>query len=94
MLKECKQALLDKNINPVSSIEYDINGEIHTLTLEWIISAYLQTEKKELFVGLFEKSLEGSNADMELFFQQMGQLILMTSLSTQEVSKTSQSGST
>ena len=83
MLKECKQSLLDKNINPASSIEYEINGEVHTLTLEWIISAYLQTEKNELFVGLFTKALQGSDADIELFFQQMGQLILMTSLSKQ-----------
>jgi len=83
MLEECKQLLLDKKINPVSSIEYEINGKIHTLTLEWIITAYLKTEKKELFVGLFEKALQGSDADIELFFQQMGQLILMTSLSKQ-----------
>jgi hypothetical protein len=90
MIEECKQSLLNRGINPVSSIDYDINGEIHTLTLEWIMSAYLQTEKKELFVGLFKKSLQGSDADIELFFQQMGQLILMTSLSSQaeEVCKT------
>lgn len=83
MINQCKQSLLDKNINPASSIEYEINGKIHTLTLEWIISAYLQTEKSDLFVGLFEKALEGSETDIELFFQQMGQLILMTSLSSQ-----------
>jgi hypothetical protein len=83
MLEECKQSLLDKSINPASSIDYEVNGEIRTLTLEWIISAYLQTEKKELFVGLFTKALQGSNADIELFFQQMGQLILMASLSKQ-----------
>ncbi len=83
MLEACNQFLLDKNINPASTVEYEINGEIHTLTLEWIISAYLKTEKNELFVGLFEKALQGSDADIELFFQQMGQLILMTSLSSQ-----------
>ncbi len=83
MIEECKQSLLDRGINPVSCIDYDINGEVHTLTLEWIISAYLQTEKKELFAGLFKKALEGKDADIELFFQQMGQLILMTSLSSQ-----------
>lgn len=86
MLTQCKQSLLDKNINPMSSIEYDINGEIHTLSLEWIISAYLQTEKKEFFIELFEKVLQGSNKDIEVFFQQMGQLILMSSLSQKDVS--------
>jgi len=85
MLKKCKELLLDKNINPASSIEYEINDEIHTLTLEWIISAYLKTEKKELFIQLFEKVIEGSDADIETFFQQMGQLVLMSSLSDKEL---------
>ena len=85
MLAKCKRSLLDKNINPISSIDYDINGKIHTLSLEWIISAYLKTEKNELFVELFEKVLEGSDKDIEVFFQQMGQLILMSSLSQNEL---------
>jgi len=85
MLAKCKQSLLDKNINPVSSIEYDINGKVHTLSLEWIISAYLKTEKKELFIELFQKVLKGSDKDIEVFFQQMGQLILMSSLSQNEL---------
>ncbi len=81
LLQECKQSLLDHNINPVSSIEYDINGEAYTLTLEWIVEAFLKTEKKELFLELFKKVLKGSESDIEQFFQQMGQLILMSSLS-------------
>jgi len=85
MLEKCKQSLLDKNINPISSIEYDINGKTHVLSLEWIISAYLQTEKKEFFIELFDKALEGSQDEIELFFQQMGQLILMSQLSSEEI---------
>lgn len=81
LLEECKQSLLDHNINPISTIEYDINGEIHTLTLKWIIEAFLKTEKKELFIKLFEEVLQKSDAEIEQFFQQMGQLILMSSLS-------------
>lgn len=81
MLQKCKQLLLDHNINPASSIEYEINEEIHTLTLEWIIEAFLKTEKKALFIELFEKALQRSDAEIEQFFQQMGQLILMSSLS-------------
>ncbi len=80
-LQECKQALLDHNINPASSIEYEINGELHTLSLEWIIEAFLRTEKKDFFVELFDKVLNSGNADIEQFFQQMGQLVLMSSLS-------------
>ena len=85
MMQRCKQLLLDKNINPISSIDYDINGEVHTLSLEWIIEAYLKTEKKEFFIELFEKVMQGSQDDIETFFQQMGQLILMSSLSQNEI---------
>ena len=85
MKNKCKQALLDKNINPTSSIEYDINGEIHTLTLEWIIDAFMQTEKKEYFVELFDRVIQGKDTDIESFFQQMGQLVLMSSLSKEEM---------
>ncbi len=81
LLEECKKLLLDHNINPISSIEYDINGKIHTLSLEWIIESFLKTQKRELFIELFKKSLQGSDAEIEQFFQQMGQLILMSSLS-------------
>ena len=84
MLQRCKQLLLDKNINPISSIEYDVNGEIHTLSLEWIISAFLKTEKKELFMQMLEEVVQGSQSDIEKFFQQMGQLVLISSLSENE----------
>jgi len=85
VIQKCKQLLLDKQINPISSIEYEINGELHTLSLEWIIEAYLKTEKKDLFLELFEKVMQGSQDDVETFFQQMGQLILMSSLSQNEI---------
>jgi hypothetical protein len=83
----CKESLLERGINPASSIEYDINGTLHTLSLEEIINAFLQTEKKDFFMELFNKTLKGSNADLETFFEQMGQLILMSSLSTQDLQK-------
>jgi len=83
----CKESLLDRGINPASSVEYEINGELHTLTLEWIISAFLKTEKKEFFIDMFNKVLKQSDADIETFFEQMGQLILMSSLSEKEVEK-------
>lgn len=85
MLQECKQLLLDKNINPISSIEYDVNGEIHTLSLEWIISAFIKTEKKDFFVDMLKEVVQGNESDIETFFQQMGQLVLMSSLSENEL---------
>lgn len=83
----CKESLLDRGINPASFIEYEINGELHTLTLEWIVSAFLKTEKKELFMDLFNKVLKQSDADIETFFEQMGQLVLMSSLSEKGLEK-------
>jgi len=81
----CKESLLQRGINPASSIDYEINNELHTLSLEAIIEAFLQTEKKEFFVELFNKALKQSDADVETFFQQMGQLLLMSSLSTEDL---------
>jgi len=51
----------------------------------WIIDAYLQTEKKSLFIDMLEKVMQGSDSDIENFFQQMGQLVLMSSLSEHEL---------
>ena len=81
----CKESLLQRGINPASSVDYDINNELHTLSLEAIIEAFLQTEKKEFFVELFNKALTQSDADIETFFQQMGQLLLMSSLSKEDL---------
>lgn len=86
MLSACKQSLLNRNINPASSIDYNINAKVHTLSLEEIISAYLQAEKKEFFVELFEAVLKKSDKDLEQFFEQMGKLLLMSSLSTRDIS--------
>ncbi len=83
----CKESLLDRGINPASSIEYEINGDLHSLTLEWIVAAFLKTEKKELFMGLFNKVLKQSDADIETFFEQMGQLVLMSSLTEKGLEK-------
>jgi hypothetical protein len=86
LLQTCKQSLLNRNVNPASSIDYNINAKVHTLSLEEIISAYLQAEKKEFFVELFEAVLKKSDKDLEQFFEQMGKLLLMSSLSVRDIS--------
>lgn len=85
MIKKCKESLLKRKINPRSTIEYEINSEIHTLSLEWIIEAFLQTHKRDLFIEMLENVLKGKDLEIEQFFQQMGQLILMSSLSKEEI---------
>lgn len=85
LLQRCKQSLLKRKINPASTVEYEINGELHTLSLEWIVSAYLKTERREFFMQMLEKVLKKTDADIEAFFQQMGQLILMSALSKNDL---------
>lgn len=76
-----KEKLLDRGINPASEITYDINSKQYAVTLEWICNNYAKSEKATLFNELFEKALKQSNADIQTFFEQMGQLLLMSSLS-------------
>ena len=86
-IKTCKDLLLQHKINPASVIEYEVNGELHSLTLEWIIKAYMQgsQESKEIFYHALKSVLPKGKVAVEPYFQQMGQLILMTSLSENEV---------
>ena len=81
--QECKKVLLEKNINPASSIEFDVNGKIHTLSFEYIIETYMQAseESKLVFLTALQKSMQTDALGVEKFFEGMGQLLLMTHLS-------------
>ncbi len=81
--QECKKVLLEKNINPASSIEFDVNGKIHTLSFEYIIETYMQAseESKLVFLTALQKSMQADALGVEKFFEGMGQLLLMTHLS-------------
>lgn len=81
--QECKKVLLEKNINPASSIEFDVNGEVHTLSFEYIIETYMQAseESKLVFLTALQKSMRTDALGVDKFFEGMGQLLLMTHLS-------------
>ena len=57
MVDFCKDELLKIGINPASTIEYDVNGEVYTVSLEWIIEAYAGASErtKNLFVNSFKE---------------------------------------
>ena len=81
--KECRNIVRDAGINPASSIDFEVNGEVMTLTLEYIIDAYMQasTESQLVFYSALKKSLVSKEMGIEKFFEGMGQLLLMTQLS-------------
>lgn len=81
--EQCKEIIKNEGINLSSSIEYDINGEVQSLTLEWIIDTYMQASKEshQVFLDALKLSLEAKGMGIDKFFENMGQLILMTHLS-------------
>jgi hypothetical protein len=81
--QKCKQLLLQDNIDSDSEIDFDVNGEIHTLSYTYIIETFMQasTESQLVFVAALQKALEAGETGVNKFFQGMGQLLLMTHLS-------------
>jgi len=80
---ECKQLLLEKGINTHSSIDFEVNGEMMTLTLDYIIESYMQASKESqlVFFSALQKSLNTQSMGVERFFEGMGKLLLMSHLS-------------
>ncbi|WP_345980175.1 hypothetical protein [Sulfurimonas sp. HSL3-2] len=81
--QECLEILKEKGINPISSIDFEVNGELHSLSFEWIIDAYTQAsaESQLVFLTALKKAIGTNNMGIEKFFEGMGKLILMTHLS-------------
>ena len=80
---QCKAIIEDENINIKSGIDFDVNGEIHTLTLEYIIDTYMQAsdESQLIFLTALQKAIKAKDMGIDKFFEGMGQLLLMTHLS-------------
>lgn len=81
--KECRDLLKSNKINIASEIDFDVNGEIHTLSYEYITTTFMQAseESKLVFLRALQKALEAQQMGVEKFFEGMGQLLLMTHLS-------------
>lgn len=81
--KQCNQILIDEGIDVNSTIEFDVNGKIHTMTFKYIIDTFMQAseESKLVFFAALKKSLDAKDMGVDKFFEGMGQLLLMTHLS-------------
>ena len=81
--QECKKLLLEENINTDSSIDFDVNGEVHTMSFEEIIDIYMQAsdESQLVFFTALQKAISAKEMGIDKFFEGMGQLLLMTHLS-------------
>ncbi len=80
---ECKELLKNVGVNAQSSIDFDVNGEVMSMTLEEIIDTYMQAseESQLVFLRALQKSAESDAMGIEQFFEGMGKLLLMTQLS-------------
>jgi len=81
--QECMKILEDKGINPISTIDFDVNGNVHSLSFEYIINTYMKAsqESKLVFLTALKKAVDAKEMGIEKFFEGMGQLLLMTHLS-------------
>ncbi len=81
--KECKALLENEGINSLSQIDFDVNGEVMSMTLEYIIETYMQAsqESQLVFLRALQKATESKEVGIEKFFEGMGQLLLMSHLS-------------
>lgn len=80
---ECKRLLLEENIDTFSSIDYDVNGKVHTFTFEYIIDTFMQASEDSqiVFFEALKKAIHAKDNGVDKFFENMGQLLLMTHLS-------------
>ena len=81
---ECKKILLEENIDIFSEIDFEVNEKLHTLSFEYIIDTYMQAseESQLVFVVALKKALLTDEMGVEKFFEGMGQLLLMSHLSS------------
>lgn len=79
----CKTILSNEGISLDSKIDFDVNGEVHTLTFAFIIESFMMASEasQEAFVAALQQALLSEHSGVERFFQSMGQLFLMTHLS-------------
>ena len=79
----CKKLLIEENINTDSNIDFDVNGQVHTMTFQYIIDTYMQAsdESQLVFLAALQKAMGSGNLGADKFFEGMGQLLLMTHLS-------------
>jgi len=83
LIARVKKILLDQGINPASTIEYDVNGSLHVMSLQEIAEQFMSAsqESQEIFVLALEKALKEGKNGVQNYFEKIGELLLMSSLS-------------
>ncbi len=83
MIDKVKEMLLKHNINPASTIEYDVNGDLHVMSLQEIAQQFMSASSKsqDIFILALEKALKEGKSGVQTYFEKIGELLLMSSLS-------------
>ncbi|EQB39159.1 hypothetical protein M947_08365 [Sulfurimonas hongkongensis] len=81
--QKCKQILIDEGIDETSTIDFEVNEKIHTLSFTYIIETFMSAseESRLVFYSALKKSVDAKDMGVDRFFEGMGQLLLMTHLS-------------
>ena len=79
----CRELLTANDINLNSEIDFDVNGEVHTLSFGYIIETFMMASHASqlAFLAALQKAMQSNDEGVEKFFEGMGQLLLMTHLS-------------
>ncbi|MDD2448159.1 MAG: hypothetical protein PHG10_00695 [Sulfurimonas sp.] len=82
--QKCKQILIDEGIAENSTIDFEVNKKIHTLSFAYIIETFMSAseESRLVFYDALKRSVDAKDMGVDRFFEGMGQLLLMTHLST------------
>jgi hypothetical protein len=85
--QQCLDILTKYGINSASKIDFDVNGNIHALSLEYIIDTYMKAsdDSKSVFLSAMKKAANSNEMGIDKFFEGMGQLLLMTQLSDKDI---------
>jgi len=83
LIDKVKEMLLKHNINPASTIEYDVNGDLHVMSLQEIAQQFMSASSKsqDIFILALEKALKEGKSGVQTYFEKIGELLLMSSLS-------------
>lgn len=83
LLQACKTLLSEQSVNPASTIEFEVNGELHTLSLQQIIESYMQAsqEAQMVFYTALKKAMDSDSIGIQKFFEGMGKMLLMAAFS-------------
>ena len=81
--EECLDILNNAGIDPNSEIDFDVNGDLKSLSFIYILDAYMlaSEESKLVFLTTLKKSMKKDELGIDKFFEGMGKLLLMTHLS-------------